>query len=748
MHSHKNIFDLIPWLQTYNRVRWIFTSIQLKKSLLITAVFIFCFVFVGCYIDKETRYQQLYEKGKECFERKEYTEALYVWGKALEIKKTEITLYHYIGEAYLKIADPFTAMKIFKQAVHIDPTAWAVWEELAKLQLISGDYAGCRRSLEKIEGALPKNIDVNILRGDFEIAQNNFEAAKSAYLHALVLSPESQIALLKLSICSLSMGDAEKAQKYYSHVNYDSNKSNILLLIGNYWDFQKNHQKAEFFYKKASDNDPEDIGLLYNISEFYIKWDQYKKAEDFLLKALNKMPENYMVKEALLECFMKQQKTQDARNLMNEITETENQSPEINFLRGKFHLFAGEPVASANFFKMIIDKTPDLPVIQYLLGVSYMASGQNHLARQAFIKALMLDPEFIDADLALSGICYKNGEYDLSLEYAKRVNERDTDNFNAYMIVGNIFLDQSDFDKATENFLRARFLNPDAPEPIYYLAMTAEFSSKTDDAVYLYDELLSKNPNLVDATQRYVSLLMKSGKSDKAITFLENNIAKVSENGYLYCILGNCYLEANRVDEAIKSFQKTISIMPELPNAYVQLSKIYEKLGYESEEISILEKCIQNTFDYPDAYSELSRVYQKVDKKDKAIEILETGVARNPDAFILANNLAWMYLENDGDLNKAFYLVQNAYEFSSDDPIIADTLAWAYYKKGIYSMAEILLEESIKLKDDYPIVHYHLGMVLKAREKKEEAQQAFNRAISLGLEEPYLTEAKSVMSNE
>lgn len=65
---------------------------------------------------------------------------------------------------------------------------------------------------------------------------------------------------------------------------------------------------------------------------------------------------------------------------------------------------------------------------------------------------------------------------------------------------------------------------------------------------------------------------------------------------------------------------------------------------------------------------------------NKAVSTLETGIAKNPKSVYLANNLAWLYLEQDIN-DKAFTLAQTAHEYRPHDPSIADTLGWAYYKK-------------------------------------------------------------------
>jgi cellulose synthase operon protein C len=50
---------------------------------------------------------------------------------------------------------------------------------------------------------------------------------------------------------------------------------------------------------------------------------------------------------------------------------------------------------------------------------------------------------------------------------------------------------------------------------------------------------------------------------------------------------------------------------------------------------------------------------------------------------VVANQLAYIYLEHGGDVNVALGLAQQAKQKMPDSPNVADTLGWAYYKSGL-----------------------------------------------------------------
>ena len=68
-------------------------------------------------------------------------------------------------------------------------------------------------------------------------------------------------------------------------------------------------------------------------------------------------------------------------------------------------------------------------------------------------------------------------------------------------------------------------------------------------------------------------------------------------------------------------------------------------------------------------------------------------------------------LEHQESSDVALSLAQIARQKMPDSPSAADTLAWAYYQKGLYGYAADLLQEALRNSPENPTYHYHIGMV-------------------------------------
>ena len=114
----------------------------------------------------------------------------------------------------------------------------------------------------------------------------------------------------------------------------------------------------------------------------------------------------------------------------------------------------------------------------------------------------------------------------------------------------------------------------------------------------------------------------------------------------------------------------------------------------------------------------LAGLYIQKGEGDQVIGLLETAASNNPKSALLANNLAYLYLEKDENVNKAFALARFSYEHMPDDPGVVDSFGWAYYKKNIFAQAVNHLKYALVLSPGNEVVVGHLALAEKAMEKE------------------------------
>ena len=126
-------------------------------------------------------------------------------------------------------------------------------------------------------------------------------------------------------------------------------------------------------------------------------------------------------------------------------------------------------------------------------------------------------------------------------------------------------------------------------------------------------------------------------------------------------------------------------------------------------------------------------------------ERYEDILKRNSQFAPAANNLAWILVDQDGNLDMALSYAQTAREQRPDDPSIADTLGWVYYKKNAYLLAVSLLKEAAEKLPNEPVVHFHYGMAQQKTGDSAGAKKALQTALKLNQNFPGFEEARKTM---
>ena len=94
------------------------------------------------------------------------------------------------------------------------------------------------------------------------------------------------------------------------------------------------------------------------------------------------------------------------------------------------------------------------------------------------------------------------------------------------------------------------------------------------------------------------------------------------------------------------------------------------------------------------------------------------------------NNLAYIYAEEEQDLDKALLLAQKAGQLAPNHPDVADTTGWIYYKKGLYDEAVASLQIAVQGSPDNPIIRYHLGAAYLKQGDRDKAEAELRKALA------------------
>jgi len=229
----------------------------------------------------------------------------------------------------------------------------------------------------------------------------------------------------------------------------------------------------------------------------------------------------------------------------------------------------------------------------------------------------------------------------------------------------------------------------------------------------LFDQFLingSRNRTF-DYRTRFSLLLLtrlRTGQAAEAERSLARAVFLDNKNVGAVVLLAQLQVSGGNVQQGIASYQRAIELAPENVEVYVSLAALYNSQG-DWQKAQILDQ--------------------------KALSL-------QPDYAPAANDLAYLMLEHGGDVNVALTLAQTARRGLSTLPNSADTLGWAYYRGGSFSIAAPLFEEAVKKQPSNSTYHYHLGLTYQKLNEPIRARVELQRAISIDPKSPVADQAR------
>src|SRR5262249_36213951 len=147
-------------------------------------------------------------------------------------------------------------------------------------------------------------------------------------------------------------------------------------------------------------------------------------------------------------------------------------------------------------------------------------------------------------------------------------------------------------------------------------------------------------------------------------------------------------------------------------DAYVKLGQVQTAMGNLDQALSTWSEGSRKNPKEAAFYMVSGGVYERKHDLEKAKSSYETALELKPDNPGVANNLAYVLLETNGNLDRALDLARSARRSMPESPEVADTLGLALYRKGVFESAIGMFEEAIKLgaknnDAENPTYHYH-----------------------------------------
>ncbi len=383
-------------------------------------------------------------------------------------------------------------------------------------------------------------------------------------------------------------------------------------------------------------------------------------------------------------------------------------------------IILGDPRLAIQEYERARLENPEDPDTQVLLSRLYIAAGDMEQAREILAEIPRDSAAYVDAALSLALIERSQGDRDAELGLLDEVLRLDENNLRANAALGEIFLEDKNFQQAELRFEKALESDPNDFVALQGLGNSYLRSDKNKEALDVFTRAIEEDSEYsyvyVDRSRAH----MKGGNSFDALEDMNKALELDAENGWNYLDRARIYARTGNFEAARDDFGRAIEFNPHIFMNYAYRGQMSAYLGDYAPALDDYRMALKMRPDYYPAYGFAGALYYIEGEYESALFFLNKAYEEEPQkqAYILfAANAAFLssrakgrsYLqENVGKIQRDSLLYEVArYYLSGSDMTVLHRLpreenrtvqafsqffmALAYLRNGQVTIATTLL---------------------------------------------------------
>jgi len=747
----------------------------------------------GCSRDPNVRKQKYLDSGEKYTAEGRYREASIQYLNAIQIDSRFAQAHYDLSQAYLKLGDTNHAFQELSRTVELAPDNYRAHTDLANLldsvrnpdgSSVPDMLKQAKIHLDILREKQPNTAETHEAWASYDSAQNNIAAAMQEMQQAIAVDPNRSDSYLLLALFQLRADLPDQAEANFKKATEVNPKAmNAQLALGGFYQTRNRFSEAETQFKHAIDVDPKSpapraayVRLLMQegkkaevepfllqtkkdlsdnregyrmLGDFYFASGDLDKATAEYASLYKDHPRDLQVKKNYIQLLILKNSLDEAAKLNDQILKANSKDVDALVYKGQIQIRRNDAGGAIDALQNALRNDAENPVAHYQLGNAFALQHNESRAEAEWRAAVHIRPNLTEAQRSLAALELRRGDVDAVMQTAQQIITSDPSSADGFLWKGVADMARKRYSDAQQDADQAVKRLPENPAP-YVLMGDIQLNQKHyAEALKFYQQALDKSPSSSDALKGVIYTYSAQKEYDRAIAAANAQIAKSPNNSSFYEQLGTVLYDGKKdFKDAEAALRKAIELDKNNSEALLKLGKLLAEQGDVDQALATFQKSIKDNPREISFYVLSGELYEKKKDWDLAKAMYQQALSIVPDQPLASNNLAYVILQQGGNVDVAMGLAQTARRGMPDSPNAADTLGWAYYQKGIYQSALSQFQEALRLGEkhgapDDADLHYHLGLAYQKTNQPALARQQLEKAIKLS---PNNADARKALS--
>jgi tetratricopeptide (TPR) repeat protein len=541
--------------------------------------------------------------------------------------------------------------------------------------------------------------------------------------------------------------------------------------------------EAETVLKDALAIDPRNLPANRALGVFYMATNRVAAAEPFF-KTIAETTGTEEAQLSLADYYLLQNRVQDSRAILAPLTKTATGFAPASLRLAAIQAGEGNRTGAFNVVRDILGRTPKYAPARVFEMRLFLADGKldeamaaaaaiikdepgnstaaadahfvtgaidqrrdrTEEALKSYTEALQIQPRSPAIALALAQLHLRLGNADKAETYARPVVAARPGDPAGRVILVRAALSRNDLEGARAGLTSLERDFPTAPV-VWNLRASLDLSAgRLDAARTSFMKVAASAPNDLEALAGLVTVDLRTGRIKDATDRVDAALGRLPADADLLVLAARAHVTAGNTARAEELLKQAVEREPSRLAAYGMLGQLYARQNRLGDAVGQYRELLKRNPRSIPANTMLGMILEAQRDLSAAEQQYQHTLNLDPAAAVAANNLAWLYVASNRNLDQALQLAQTAFRALPEEPHVNDTLGWVYYRKGMVTQAVRHLELSVSRDSKDPTSHYHLGMAYFEAGEVDKARKALKTALGMSTEFEGADDAKKTLA--